>query len=314
MYRVRNNYNSNYTNNLSTVHQHCTNCGLIGHSCRNCVAPVLSYGLLVFRFANSEWDIAKNLCSSTPTLNGTDMGGKLQVLMIKRKDSLRFVEFVRGKYNVNDIDYIKTIIHNITPSERELILTKTFPELWQHVWGTSNPRNYRNDFEQSQIKFNELRAIPGAETGKTLLEEIVAAAPVLWTDPEWGFPKGRRNSTESDLDCAIRETEEETGLPRSQVGIFDSLDPLNETFYGDNKVYYSHKYYLALAKTHIELQVNKMNPHMSREIGDIRWVDLDDAISLIRPENVEKREVLLRAITIFRNYCPFVRGRFFLSR
>jgi 8-oxo-dGTP pyrophosphatase MutT (NUDIX family) len=314
MYRVRNNYDINYTNSFSTVHQHCTNCGLIGHSCRSCVAPVLSYGLLIFRFTNPEWDIAKNLCSSMPTLNGTDMGGKLQVLMIKRKDSLRFVEFVRGKYNVKDMDYIKTIVHNITPAERELILTKTFPELWQHVWGTSNPRNYRNDFEQSQIKFNELRAIPGAEAGKTLLEDIVAAAPVLWTDPEWGFPKGRRNSNESDLDCAIRETEEETGLLRSQMGIFDVLDPLNETFYGDNKVYYSHKYYLALTKTHIELQVNKMNPHMSREIGDIRWVELDDAISLIRPENVEKREVLLRAITIFRNYCPFVRGRFFLSR
>jgi 8-oxo-dGTP pyrophosphatase MutT (NUDIX family) len=309
MYRTRNNY---YYNSFSINQQQCTNCGLIGHSCRGCVAPVLSYGLLVFRFANKDWDIAKNLCSPAPTLNGTDMGGKLQVLMIKRKDSLRFVEFVRGKYNVKDIEYIKTIINNITPAERELILTKTFPELWQHVWGTSNPRNYRNDFEQSQIKFNELRAIPGAT--KTLLEEIVESAPVVWTEPEWGFPKGRRNSTESDLDCAIRETEEETGLLRSQMGIFDSLDPLNETFYGDNKVYYSHKYYLALAKTHVDLQVNKMNPHMSREIGDIRWVDLDDAIGLIRPENVEKREVLLRAITIFRNYCPFMRGRFFLSR
>lgn len=312
MYRTRN-FN-NYYNPFTINQQQCTNCGLIGHSCRGCVAPVLSYGLLVFRFANKEWDIAKNLCNSTPTLNGTDMGGKLQVLMIKRKDSLRFVEFVRGKYNVKDIEYIKTIINNITPAERELILTKTFPELWQHVWGTSNPRNYRNDFEQSQIKFNELRAIPGAAEGKTLLEEIVASAPIMWTEPEWGFPKGRRNSTESDLDCAIRETEEETGLLRSQLGIFDSLDPLNETFYGDNKVYYSHKYYLALSKIHVDLHVNKMNPHMSREIGDIRWVDLDDAISLIRPENVEKREVLLRAITIFRNYCPFMRGRFFLSR
>jgi hypothetical protein len=54
--------------------------------------------------------------------------------------------------------------------------------------------------------------------------------------------------------------------------------------------------------------MNKFDNHMSREVGDIRWVSLEDALSLIRPENVEKREILLRASSILRNYCALQMG------
>ena len=47
---------------------------------------------------------------------------------------------------------------------------------------------------------------------------------------------------------------------------------------------------------------------MRREIGDIQWVSLEKGLSLIRPENIEKREVLLRAASLFRNLCPFPLG------
>jgi hypothetical protein len=44
---------------------------------------------------------------------------------------------------------------------------------------------------------------------------------------------------------------------------------------------------------------------MLREIGDLRWFSLEEALAHIREENVEKKEVLLRAASIFRNLCPF---------
>jgi hypothetical protein len=43
---------------------------------------------------------------------------------------------------------------------------------------------------------------------------------------------------------------------------------------------------------------------MMREIGDIRWCTLNDALEKIRPENVEKREILLKVARILRNFCP----------
>ena len=35
---------------------------------------------------------------------------------------------------------------------------------------------------------------------------------------------------------------------------------------------------------------------------------LEEALSLIRPENVEKREILLRVSSILRNYCALQMG------
>jgi hypothetical protein len=43
---------------------------------------------------------------------------------------------------------------------------------------------------------------------------------------------------------------------------------------------------------------------MMKEIGDIQWLTLDEAIAKIRPDNVEKREVLLKAGKIIRNFYP----------
>jgi hypothetical protein len=40
--------------------------------------------------------------------------GEINFLMIQRKDSLSFMEFIRGKYNTNDIVYIKNLIHSMT--------------------------------------------------------------------------------------------------------------------------------------------------------------------------------------------------------
>ena len=132
----------------------CSNCGNGGHTFRQCLEPVLSYGLIVFQ-PKVAGSLEERLCSTGSTLNASE--GPLQVLMICRKDSLRFVEFIRGKYSIKDDDYIKQLMCNMTATERELIATYTFAELWNHVWGTTNPRNYRTDFEQSQDKFNELR-------------------------------------------------------------------------------------------------------------------------------------------------------------
>ncbi len=291
-------------------HASCSNCGGAGHTFRQCLEPVLSYGLIVFRPKAATPGLESRLCSAETTLNGTDGPLSYQVLMICRKDSLRFVEFIRGKYSLRDETYIKQLLCNMTAEERTLLATYSFAELWNHVWGTINPRNYRTDFEQSQEKFNELKS-------SSTLERLLGETEPLWPTPEWGFPKGRRNINESDLSCAIRECMEETGLERKQLFIFDSVEPFTETFYGDNKVYYSHKYYPALVAANTEVSMSPpalVNAHMSREISDIRWMDIEEALAIIRPESPEKKEILLRAATVFRSFCAFRNEKYFSGR
>jgi len=272
--------------------QHCTNCGLTGHVFRNCLSPVTSYGLIAVRYQD-DTHLTSLFSRSNTVSNGND---SIQFLMIQRKDSLSFVEFIRGKYNIQDEAYIGKLLRGMTQKEQNLIATKAFPELWFEVWGeSSSVRSHRADYESSERRYAQI-----SERLSVLLQEN----PSKWTEPEWGFPKGRRNPYETDIGCAIREFQEETGLSTNDFTILHNTQSISETFFGSNQVHYCHKYYIAVCHKSIEVVMNMNNFHMIREVGNIRWCSLDEATSKIRPDNVEKREILLKAGKIMKNFHP----------
>jgi len=278
--------------NINNRNQHCTNCGLGGHVFRNCLSPVTSYGLIAIRYMNNN--VYDSLYSKATTIsNGND---SIQFLLIQRKDSLSFVEFIRGKYNPYEEDYLSRLLRGMTQKEQKNLVSQTFDELWQSVWGeSSSVKSHKNDYDSSEKKFMII---------KDKLSELISSNESKWIEPEWGFPKGRRNPHETDLNCAIREFQEETGLKRSDFTIIQNTYPISETFFGSNQVHYCHKYYIAICNKSVEVEMNMDNPHMAREIGAIQWCSLDEAISKIRPDNVEKREILLKAGKIMRNFHP----------
>ena len=59
-------------------------------------------------------------------------------------------------------------------------------------------------------------------------DSIIQNSETQWDSPEWGFPKGRRNHQETDIACAIREWEEETGFRRESLKIIKNLCPFEE--------------------------------------------------------------------------------------
>ena len=77
-----------------------------------------------------------------------------------------------------------------------------------------------------------------------------------------------------------------------------------ESFFGSNQIHYCHKYYIAVCNNSVQAELNTNSYQMMKEIGDIQWCTLDEAIAKIRPDNVEKREVLLKAGKIMRNFYP----------
>ena len=272
--------------------QHCTNCGLSGHVFRNCLSPVTSYGIIAVRYQD-DTQLTSLFSRSNTVSNGNDT---IQFLMIQRKDSLSFVEFIRGKYHIQDEAYIGKLLRGMTQKEQQLIATKSFPELWFEVWGeSSSVRSHRADYESSERRYAQI-----SDRLATLLQEN----PSKWAEPEWGFPKGRRNPYETDIGCAVREFQEETGLSTNDFTILHNTYSISETFFGSNQVHYCHKYYIAVCHKSIEVVMNMNNFHMIREVGNIRWCSLDEATSKIRPDNVEKREILLKAGKIMKNFHP----------
>jgi 8-oxo-dGTP pyrophosphatase MutT (NUDIX family) len=128
-----------------------------------------------------------------------------------------------------------------------------------------------------------------------VLATVIKSSTTAWTEPEWGFPKGRRSSSETEIACALRETYEEAGVRKQDLRVLAG-EPLMEEYKGSNGICYRHRYWLAEAPATLEVHMDESNVDQRREISDVRWCALAEALSLIRPYNKEKRDVLEMAV------------------
>jgi 8-oxo-dGTP pyrophosphatase MutT (NUDIX family) len=206
--------------------------------------------------------------------------------------SIGFIEIMRGKYEIRDVSGIQILVDQATLEERQMLLTRNFADLWRELWNGPASRRYQAEYEQSKAKFDVLRL-------RGILITCCEVSGTTWTEPEWGFPKGRRSSTETELACALRETLEETGVHKSDLRILPG-PPLLEEYSGSNGIRYRHRYWLAEAAATLEVRMDENNVDQRREISDVRWCSLEVAKTLIRPYNTEKRAVLEAASTCIR--------------
>ena len=250
---------------------YCANCGREGHIYRRCTDPITSLGIILFRIKE---DVP-------------------EYLMICRKDTLGYVEFMRGKYNIENYKYIYSIFEIMTRKERIGLIENDFDALWNKLWMNKNLSNYHNEYENSKKKFTLLKKGILVDENKYIdLNILNSEVKINYEKPEWGFPKGRRNLRESDLDCAIREFEEETLIKQDEFIINDSLSPCTEIFLGTNNIRYKHVYYIAESTNNREIKVDRSNFQQISEISDIKWLSFEESYNSIRIYNKEKRHLL----------------------
>jgi 8-oxo-dGTP pyrophosphatase MutT (NUDIX family) len=207
--------------------------------------------------------------------------------MIRRRDSLGYIELMRGKYGLDDKEGIQALIDQTTMDERQRLVSKPFTDLWRTLWNGPASRRYHVEFEQAKTKLESLR-------GSGRLDGFIRASTTGWVEAEWGFPKGRRSSVESELACALRETHEEAGILPSQLKVNETAI-LVEEFVGSNGIKYRHKYWLAQAPQNLVVRLDPSNMDQMREVGDVRWCTYLEAMAMIRPYNTEKKSLLEKA-------------------
>ena len=207
----------------------CNNCGKHGHLFHQCKNPITSIGIIVFNNNN----------------NNNNNSNDINYLMIRRKDSLGYVDFMRGKYPLFNKRYLLNIIYEMTNEEKNKLLTTDFDILWAELWGEYIGIQYRGEEKTSREKFNSLKIGITLPQDEYNLESLINICKESWEEPEWGFAKGRRNYQEKDLNCALREFEEETGCSKNSLKLIQNIIPIEELFTGSNYKSYKHKYYIA---------------------------------------------------------------------
>lgn len=255
----------------------CNNCGKQGHQFHQCKLPITSYGIILFRSSNKG----------------------IQYLMIRRKDSFGYIDFIRGKYVLNNIEQLKNIFNEMSILERDKINTFEFETLWKMMWGNTNIGNqYKGEELASQKKFDTLKNGILLNGELVTLKQLLNESTTKWKETEWEFPKGRRNYQEKDLDCAIREFEEETGLSKKDLNIIENIIPFEEVFIGSNYKSYKHKYYLAYTENNCDILQN----FQQTEVSKIEWKTLDECLISIRPYNLEKKQLIININQLLLTY------------
>ena len=268
-----NNNNNNNNNNMNV----CNNCGKLGHQFNQCKLPIISYGVILFK---------------------KDYDNEYKYLMIRRKDSFGFIDFIRGKYTVYNVNQIQNIINEMSNDEKERILHDNFETLWKGMWGDTPSSHYKNEEFSSFKKFEILKN--GIAVNDTIITiyDIINGSGTNWEETEWEFPKGRKNYKEKDLECALREFEEETGIYSNSINVVENILPFEETFIGTNLKAYKHKYFLAcLNDNNIDL-----NNFQQTEVSKLEWKSYDECINSIRPYNLEKKKLITNINKVLQEY------------
>lgn len=292
------NYNNNYEKTITIKKNfYCTNCNKKGHVYKNCLEPIISNGIIgiyidnfnIENFDNLEKYISLNLYPSLKLKKNLNFEYKLlgdenpniKFLMIQRKNSLGYLEFIRGRYDETNNQNINYIFEQMTQNEIHDILTKDFDFLWNDLWDVNNikNKNHYKEYMTSRQKFYEL---------KLNKSDIINNLKPKYLYNEWGFPKGRRELYESDIICAIREFEEETNIKENMYNLLESCSKIKENLVGTNGINYLHNYFLAILNTDKINNIDSTN----REIGNIKVMSYNECIENIRPYHINKLKII----------------------
>jgi len=259
----------------------CKNCGNKGHLYLKCKKPIMSYGIILFNNDN-------------------------KIILIERRNSLSYIEFLRGKYNHHlNMDYIKYLINHFTNYEKEYIINNEFDKLWNDLWINTETINnkIKREYNHGKILFNKLKDGFIINKQHINLEILIKESKLKYKYNEWEIPKGRRENFEKNRECAIREFGEETNILYKDYNIIDNILPLIEDYTSTNKVHYRHIYYIGKLENHnIKLEIDKNNYNQNIEVRDIKWLNEKECYQFIRDYDNHKRYIIKQFFNWLNDY------------
>jgi len=262
----------------------CNNCGKWGHISINCKEPITSYGLIIFKKDKKD----------------------IKLLMINKKDSLCYVDFIKGRYDINDNNYIQILINKFSNEEKENILKSDFNTLWKQLWLIKDIKKDK-EYIKSKTKFYKLKNGYYNENLKLKinLDYFVNRSKTNYISSEWEFPKGKKQINEKIINCAIRECEEETNYNKNDYNIIINIEKFNELYYGENKVKYLHIYYLA-ELSNFDKDISIITKSQKQEVKSVEWLNKEDCLSKLRSYQSTRIKVVNEVYNLLNNLEDYI--------
>lgn len=209
-------------------------------------------------------------------------------VMYQRKHTNAFWDIVTGKATAYNLH---VLVQELTCQERSLIKSRCF----SHLWDTLGLRDGRA---------RAMEAYMLLETTLLMLIHDVDRAGHHIPHAEIGFPKGRRNGTETPQQAALREFCEETGYRPCDVTVSWHEPPIEEEFRGSDGRTYRCIYYLGWVKSYVVPRFDFTDPRQGGEVLNVGFFTAHQAEKLFRPYEDSKRDTLRKVIRRAKLTCP----------
>lgn len=187
---------------------------------------------------------------------------KNKYLIVQRKYSYAYVNFILGHYNNSNIE---KILYGMTHDEKIKILNTDFKILLSELLTDKNILDTK--YKYSFGKYTKIKDSYINFRYSLLMSSCI-------TESEWSFPKGRKNINETYLECALRELKEETNIDKSEIKKMDDIC-ITDYIIGYNDYIYNYKYFAYLCDTELGYYDEK-NQSQKLEIQKIKWVDKNE--------------------------------------
>lgn len=256
-----------------------------------------------------------------------------QAIVIRGRISYAFNEFVLGHYDLKRSDGMKAVgqlIANMTMEERRVVSSLDFDKMWDMA-SAPELRSARRWRPGASNAFDSLRArlmqSPGGDDSVQLARkrEFFRAN---WTENEnnshllrrmlytaegsgetrWEFPKGKRTSNhEVDVQCALREFREETGVSLGSVILVPGFCKVE--MYVHMSVLYVNVFYAGVLhgpSPDLDSRISLMNGEQAAEVVEVTWMGMP---MLKRINGPVGRNLSLMGGLAFKACKNYIRGR-----
>lgn len=227
--------------------------------------------------------------------------GRPVALLDRRRYTYAYADIVHDHISGRAGDRaIAGALGRTTVDEKLVLRSLDFRRIFGHIWGGA--------YYDSPLFAAKQRAFVGrfvAPDAGRRFTEFIDAAPSAPT--QWELPKGRPEAGESPLDCAIRETLEETGVPKSAYRIFPEFRLDESITHGDTC--YHITYYLGVMRGHLRPAVSCRRRAQIAEVAEVRWMGLEELRALDSAPGARRLTPIVRPALRYAKRLHRLRGR-----